>query len=103
MKKYYVNVKDYQGGSWAMGIIRTIKEWKKIALEWASSDGNIEVYNYIKKHELNIDLLDYINDIWSMEIVELSEDSIDLIVNNYSEEEYKWFIRETIDLLKKIK
>ena len=29
MKKYYVNVKDYQCGQWAMGVIRTIKEWKK--------------------------------------------------------------------------
>lgn len=31
MKKYYINVNDFQGGSWAMGCIDTIKEWQKRA------------------------------------------------------------------------
>ena len=43
MKKYYVNIRDYQGGNWACGFVGTIKEWKELAISWCESDENIEV------------------------------------------------------------
>lgn len=101
MKKYYINVNDYQGGSWAMGCLHTIKEWKQRALEWCDTDENWELYKYIKKHKLNTELLDIISEYWSINIVEFNYDNLDKILDNYGRYEYYWLLQDIIDKVKK--
>lgn len=72
-KKLYINIDDFQNGSWCVGEVGTIKDWQKLALQWCDSDGNEELYSYIKKHKKNKRLLDLISDIWSIDIVEYDE------------------------------
>lgn len=101
MKKYYINVNDYQGGSWAMGCLSTIKEWKQRALEWCDSDENWELYKAIKKHKLDNELLDIINDYWSINIVEFNKENQDKIIENYGIGDYQWLIRDILYKIEK--
>ena len=39
------------------------------------SDKNWETYDYIEKHENNIDLINYISEYWEIEIVEFDENN----------------------------
>lgn len=73
--KLYINVEDYQGGTWALGQVGTIQEWKEMALSWCDSDENWEMYDFIEKHKNNVALLDYISDYWSIKIVEFDENN----------------------------
>lgn len=75
MNKKYINIADYQGGSWCVGVVKTIKEWKEIALNWCDTDGNEELFEYISKQKENKDLLDFISEIWTIEIVEFDENN----------------------------
>lgn len=89
MKKFYVNIRDRQGGTWYLGVCNTIKEWKETALMWCDSNGNEELYKVIKKHKLDAELIDMISDIWSMEIVEVNIDNYYKIANNLDCEDLK--------------
>lgn len=75
MNKQYINITDYQGGSWYVGVVETIKGWKEIALDWCDTDDNEELYDYINKQKENKDLLDFISDVWSIEIVEFDKNN----------------------------
>jgi hypothetical protein len=101
MAKYYINVRDYQGGSWAMGCLNTIKEWQEVALEWCDSDENWEMYDYIKKHELNEKLIGLINDVWSINIVPFNKDNIEDILDCYTNSRYdlNWLFTYIMDIL----
>jgi len=65
----YINVADYQGGSWYIGVVETIKGWKEIALSWCETDNSEELYEYIEKQKENEDLLNFINEVWTINIV----------------------------------
>ena len=99
MKKYYINVADYQGGSWAMGLLNTISDWKKLALVWCDSDDNIELYRLIKKHKLDTELLDLISEIWSIEIVEFNQDNLNKILESYTDKEYYWLLIDIMEIM----
>ena len=99
MKKLYININDYQGGSWAMGQLGTIKDWQKIALEWCDSDENWGLYDEIKNHKLNEELLKIINEIWTIEIVEFNRENLDKILDNYSRNEYYWLLQDIMERL----
>ena len=101
MKKYYINVNDYQGGSWAFGIVGTISKWKKIALEWCDADENWELYKEIKQHKLDNELLDIINEIWSINIVELNEENISKIMETYTTRDYYYLIGDMLEIINK--
>jgi hypothetical protein len=101
MKKYYINIDDYQGGNWAMGSIDTIKNWKQRALEWCDSDENWELYKYIKRHKLDTDLIKIINDYWDINIVEFNYENIQKILDNYDRENYYWLLQDIIYKLEK--
>lgn len=98
MKKY-INIKDYQGGTWAMGIIEPLNYWKKIALQWSDSDGNIGIYNMIKKHKLDAELIKIINDIWSIELVEFNLENKNIIVESYLDNRNNYVIKDLIEEL----
>lgn len=100
MKKYYINVDDYQGGTWAFGRIETIKGWQDIAIEWCESDENYEILDIIKNHELNEDLLDIISEIWSMNIIEFNKDNINEIEKKYSIYDMGTLLHNICDILK---
>lgn len=99
-KQYYINIRDYQGGTWAMGCVDTIKEWKNRALEWCDSDENWELYKAIKNHKLDTELLDIISEYWDIKIVEFSKDNINEILDNYGTEEYYWLLDSVLDIIK---
>ena len=75
MKKLYININDYQGGTWAIGCCQTLKEWREHAMTWADSDENWGIYNMLKYYKIkNKDLIDFINEYWEIEIVEYKEE-----------------------------
>lgn len=71
----YININDYQGGTWALGQVGTIQDWKEIALEWCDSDESWEMYDYIEQHENNEELLGEISCHWDIEIVKFDENN----------------------------
>lgn len=71
----YINTRDYQGGSWFVGVKGSIQEWKNTALCWCDMDGNDELYEYIEKQKADKDLLDFINEVWTMEIVKYDKNN----------------------------
>lgn len=101
MNKYYVNIKDYQGGSWAKGCIHTIKGWQERALEWCDSDENWEMYDFLERHELDEQLLDCISDIWSIDIVPFNYDNIRSIIDNYTSTEMEYLLHDLQKLLER--
>lgn len=87
--KYYKNVRDYQGGSWAM-YCQSIADWRKTAMCWCDSDENWELYNALKYYKIkNADLIDYINDIWSIKLVPASKELYLKYKNVYDIEDYE--------------
>lgn len=103
-KQYYINIRDYQGGSWAMGCIDTIKDWKTRAMEWADSDENWGLYNELKRHKLDEELIDIINEIWDINIVKFCKDNKYKILEGYGIEEngtsnLYWLVDSMLDIL----
>lgn len=101
MKKYYINVNDFQGGSWAFGCVKTLSGWKKIALEWCDADENWELYRIIKTHKLDNELLDIINDIWTINIVELNVENTNKIMETYTTRDYYYLILDMLEIIYK--
>lgn len=68
MKDLYVNIDDYQGTDFAIGRTGTIEQWREQALEWADSNDNEELYEFMEKvdHEK---VIESINDIWQINII----------------------------------
>lgn len=68
--KYFRGVEDYQGGSWGM-YIKSIKDWRKIAMQWCDSDENWQTYNDLKYYRIkNMDLIPFIENYWQIKLVE---------------------------------
>ena len=78
-KDLYMCVSDFQGGTFGMYRAETIEEWRQTALGWCDSDDNNELYKQIKKLPEKY-VIDYINDIWQIEIVKITEDQKDDII-----------------------
>jgi len=78
-KDLYVCIRDYQGGSFGMYRAFTIEEWRENALEWCDSDDNEELYNTLKTLPQKY-VIDYINDIWQIEIVKVKDETKDNII-----------------------
>lgn len=68
----YVNVHDNQGTGWALGRIGTIKQWREQAMEWADSDDNEELLESLPNLR-DDEVLDFISDIWDINIKAMSE------------------------------
>lgn len=78
MEKKYICVNDFQGGSFGMYRTYTAEEWRQQAIEWADMDGWEEAdkeFNF--KNEQN--LINYICEIWEIQIEELSIDNIEVV------------------------
>lgn len=68
--KYYKCVRDLQDTGFAVGVIATISQWRKIAINWCYSDGNyclLRTLKHLKKEEI----IDFISDIWQLEFKEI--------------------------------
>ena len=70
--KNYKCVKDLQGGDWCVGVTQSIEEWRENAIEWADSDGYEGVVEILKELPQN-EVIDYIQDFWQIEIIEVKE------------------------------
>ena len=71
MKKMYININDYQGGDFAIGVYGKLIQWRKKAMEWCDMDDNYSLLNALKYYKIkNSELIDFINDFWDIEIVE---------------------------------
>lgn len=94
MEKKYICIRDLQGGEFAVGNSMTVGEWRGQAMEWAENDGDSETYYELEKLDTN-EVLDYIREIWEIEIVEsndLAENilfEISNVIDEYSREYYK--------------
>jgi hypothetical protein len=74
MNKLYINIDDYQGGTWALGETCTLKEWRELAMCWNDSDEDWGSYEALKRYEIkNSELCDYISSYWSLNIVPFDE------------------------------
>ena len=70
----YIGVYDRQGGSWAVGNVDTIEGWRELAQSWADSDDMEETIENLAEMP-DEDVIDYIADIWDIEIEEFDEDN----------------------------
>lgn len=70
MEKRYRVVNDLQGGEFGMGRDFTIEEWREQAIEWADSDENDDLidYLYCLKPEK---VIDCIAEIWQLEFEQI--------------------------------
>lgn len=71
MAKYYKCIEDRQGDTWAVDDIMTADEWLECATDWAVSDGNDELIEYLDSLTEE-ELIRAIDDIWDITIVEWS-------------------------------
>ena len=69
---YYKCTDDLQGGSWCVGILETVQEWKERAIEWADSDGLTGVIKELQTITDEQDIMDYISEIWSLSFEKMS-------------------------------
>lgn len=67
----FICINDLQGGEFAVGCAMTIEEWRERAMFWADSDGNEELYKSVKKLPKK-DVIDFIQDIWDLEIISVN-------------------------------
>ena len=70
----YIGVDDRQGGSWAVGEVGTIQDWRELAQSWADSDDMEETIENLAEMP-DEDVIDYIADVWDIEIEEFDEDN----------------------------
>lgn len=88
MKKY-ICIKDLQYGDFAVGNIATIEEWRETALAWAWNDDNEELQETLEELKQE-NIIDFIQEIWQIEIVKLNEDFEKLIKELEKESKYKY-------------
>ena len=72
MTKLYINTEDNQGGSWFIGKVLTLKQWRELALEWCYMDDDEFTYDEIEYASAEV-VLDLISSIWSIRITEFDE------------------------------
>lgn len=87
--KYYRGVKDYQGGTWGM-YVQSISDWRRSAIEWCNSDENWGLYNALKHYKIKNDkLISFIEDYWSIKLVETSKELYLKYKDKYYVEDYE--------------
>lgn len=79
MKKLYMCTRDLQGGSFGVGRIETASEWKKTAMSWAWQDDNTELASELWHIKNEKEIIEFIQEIWELEIIEISNFSAELI------------------------
>ena len=90
MEKKYICINDLQGGEFAVGYSMTVEEWRGQAMEWAEKDNIEETIEELEKLKEN-EVIDYIREIWELEIVEsndLAENilfNINCVIDEYNE------------------
>lgn len=76
IKKLYINIDDKQNGEWALGFCGTLKQWRDAAMAWAFQDDMYSTYNMLKYYKVkNHRLIEFINDIWDIEIIEFNQNT----------------------------
>ena len=80
MEKKYICVNDFQGGSFGMYRTYTAKEWGEQAMEWADSDGSEYADQWlIENFENEERLINDIQEMWEIQLEELSIDNIEVV------------------------
>nr|DAR38038.1 MAG TPA: hypothetical protein [Caudoviricetes sp.] len=69
--KLYKCIEDLQGANWCVGIVDTAQGWKERAIEYADMDGYEEVITTLTNMNDEDMLIDYICDVWQINIVPL--------------------------------
>jgi len=70
----YINIDDYQNTCFAIGRIGTLKQWREQAIEWLDSGYNECLQKKFSKYYIkNKDLIQYINDMFEIEIVKFDK------------------------------
>lgn len=79
MKKLYMYTRDLQGGSFGVGRIETASQWKRTAMEWCWQDDNTELASELWHIKNEKEIIGFIQEIWELEIIEISNFSAELI------------------------
>ena len=79
MAKLYINIDDNQGGSWFVGEVLTLKQWRELALEWCYLDDDEATYAEIESASAEV-VLDLISSIWSIRIVEFDPKNTEYVL-----------------------
>ena len=73
-EELYINIKDYQGGNFAVGCIGNLKEWREKAIYWCDNDNYESLVKMLENYKIkNNELIDFIQDFWSIEIVKFDK------------------------------
>ena len=79
MKKLYMCTRDLQGGSFGVGRIETASQWKRTAMEWCWQDDSTELASELWHIKNEKEIIGFIQEIWELEIIEISDFSAKLI------------------------
>lgn len=105
IEKQYICIKDLQGGNFGVDRIQNIEEWKETAMFWAENDGNEELYNDLDNMKNDL-VIDYIQELWELEIVEIDKKMSDILyninekINEIAYDYEKYFNLENIESMK---
>ena len=70
----YINIDDYQNSDFALGRIGTSKQWREQAIEWLDCGCSECLQNKFSSYYIkNSELIDYINNMWEIEIVKFDK------------------------------
>ncbi len=78
-RKYYICIRDYQGGEWGVGIVEDLEGWRRTAIGWAETDNMDEAVQYLENGIEKCDILEFISEMWQLEIVEYDESNTEHI------------------------
>ena len=77
----YICTRDLQGGSFSVGRIQTAEEWKQTAMEWCWQDDAEELMEELEKITEEKEIIDFIREIWELEINLIGENAVELIAD----------------------
>lgn len=80
MEKKYICIRDLQGGEFAVGYSMSVEEWRGQAFEWAENDNIEETIEELEKLKEN-EIIDYIREVWELEIVESNDFAENILFN----------------------
>lgn len=77
---FYICIKDFQFGDFAVGTIANAKEWGEIAYNWALSDNWSNPEECLLENFKNEkELISFICDIWEIEIVKIEKNNKNVV------------------------
>lgn len=95
-QQLYICTNDFQGGNFGIGRVGTIDDWREIALSWSNTEGLEESVRTTPNNEL----IDFIQEMWEIEIEEYDRNKEYDLYCNYTHGNGLFFEENAKEILK---